>query len=461
MYRPAGYDDSDEDDYDEFGYFCSSYKVTKPNNAFMQTNLTPVEDYDTKLYNAILDGNLEETKNVLKQSEYLRTGGELHQGWPALFYACYQAKPAIVKHLLQEEQIDVNREYNLQTALMIACSSSQPTECVYEVVRLLLDYGAIIGRLDQYGCSPLTFACREGHLEVVKEIVAESSLLSVDNEGNTALFYAVNNNRLEVVKLLLRAGAPTHVVNKQGYTPRQCAANQNYLDIAELFPKEEKSFQIPTEYLCYSSYRNFLHGEKNDDGPPGYYPDLGVMLFGMNSEAKLRAFVEPGLNLFEFLTLTDERLRQLGVKYPIERKRILLGLYDFHLQKWSKASLWTMEKQRVLDCYDVLEALENMLKHLTVIHATLLYTKHLTASFDPNAFYDAKENINLNQQLDGLRSALDGFRSHIEAIHKLSTPKPVLHIMPPIRGKRMYGKMAKIGVFLIAGGLVIYLKLAR
>ncbi|XP_035903123.1 ankyrin repeat, SAM and basic leucine zipper domain-containing protein 1 [Anopheles stephensi] len=460
MYRPAGYDDSDEDDFDEFGYFCSSYRNEKQNNGFMQTNLTPVEDHDTQLYNAILDGDLEQTKRVLKQSEYLRTGGELHHGWPALFYACYEAKPAIARYLLQEEQIDVNREYGLQTALMIACSSSRPSECVYQVVRLLIDYGAIINRLDQYGCSPLMFACREGHLEVVKEIVAESSLLSADNEGNTALFYAVNNNRLEVVKVLLRAGAQTHAVNKQGYTPRQCATNSNYLDIAELFPPEEKPFEIPPKYLCYSDYRNFIHGQQDDD-PPGYYPDLGVMLFGMNSEAKLRAFVEPGLNLFEFLTLTDERLRQLGLKFPIERKRILLGLYDFHLQKWSKNSLWTMEKQRVLDCYDVLEVLENMLKHLTVMHASLLYTKHLTESHDPTAFFNAKQCTKLNQQLLYFRASIDGFRSHIEAIHKLSTPKPVLHIMPPDRGGRIYEKMAKISVCLIAGGLVIYWKLVR
>lgn len=460
MYRPAGYDDSDDDDFDEFGYFCSSYQEKKPNNGFMQTSLAPVEDHDTQLYNAILDGNLEETRRVMKQSEYLRTGGELHQGWPALFYACYQAKSAIVKYLLQEEQVDVNREYNLQTALLIACSSSQASDCVYQVVRLLLNYGAIIGRLDQYGCSPLMFACREGHLEVVNEIVAESSLISADNEGNTALFYAVNNNRLEVVKMLLRAGAPTHAVNKQGYTPRQSAMNHNYLDIAELFPPEEKPFEMPPGYLCYSSYRNFLHGETAND-PPCYYPDLGVMLFGMNSETKIRAFVEPGLNLFEFLTLTDERLRQLGVKYPIERKRILLGLYDFHLRKWSKNSLWTMDKQRVLDSYDVLEALANILKHLTVMHSTLLFTKQLTESHDPKAFSDAKERTKHNQQLDELCATIDDFRRHIAAIHKLSTPKPVLHITPPTRGNRLYEKMAKIGVCLIAGGLVVFLKLVR
>uniref|UniRef100_A0A182MTV6 Uncharacterized protein n=1 Tax=Anopheles culicifacies TaxID=139723 RepID=A0A182MTV6_9DIPT len=347
MYRPAGYDDSDEDEFDEFGYISNSYSEKKINQNAPVVK-TFLEDDDTILYNAILDDNLEETKRIMKQNDFLRSGGELRQGWPALFYACYEAKLTIVKYLVEEEQLDVNREYELQTALMITCSSTQSSECVYQIVKLLLDYGAIIGMMDQYGRSPLMFACREGHLEVVKEIVSESSLLSVDYEGNTALFHAVIHNRLEVVKILLRAGAQTYAVNRQGYTPRQCAINCNYLEIAELFPLETKAFEIPSNYLCYSSYRNFISGIE-DDEPPGYYPDLRPMLFGMNSESKLHIFVESGLNLFEFLTLTDEKLCNLGVKYPIERKRILLGLYDFHRQKWSNNSLWTMEKQRVLE----------------------------------------------------------------------------------------------------------------
>ncbi|XP_052888097.1 ankyrin repeat, SAM and basic leucine zipper domain-containing protein 1 [Anopheles moucheti] len=456
MYRPAGYDDSDDDDIEDFGYFCSSYTEKKDNSVFMAIQ----EDDDTLLYNAVLDDNLEETKRIMKQNEFLRSGGELRQGWPALFYACYEAKLTIVKYLVQEQHIEVNREYDLQTALMIACSSPQASECVYQIVRLLLDYGAIIGMLDQYGRSPLMFACKEGHLDVVKEIVAESSLLSIDNEGNTALIHAVNNNRLEVVKVLLRAGAQTHTVNKQGYTPRQCAMNNNFLDIAELFPPEQKPFEIPSNYLCYSNFRNFIHGIQDED-PPGYYPDLGPMLVGMNSEAKLHLFVEPGLNLFEFLTLTDERLRELGIKFPIERKRILLGLYDFHRQKWSKNSLWTMQKERILDFYDILEALGNMLKHLTIIHASLMYTKQLTAGQDPKAFLSAKQCADLNLQLVELRASVDNLQSHIKIMHKLSIPKPVMLVVPPNKGQRAYVKMMKLGIFLLAGGFLMYRKVMR
>uniref|UniRef100_A0A182PU25 ANK_REP_REGION domain-containing protein n=1 Tax=Anopheles epiroticus TaxID=199890 RepID=A0A182PU25_9DIPT len=457
MYRPAGYDDSDEDEFDELGYFHYSFPKQKQNISFTKDAPPPPEDYDDLLYNAILDGNLEETKCILQKDEYLRKGGTLRQGWPAMFYACFESKLPIVEYLLQEETIDVNRQYNLQTALMIACSSSKPSERVYQVVRLLLDYGAIIGVLDQYGCSPLMFACREGHLNVVKEIVGESSLLSTDNEGNTALFYAVNNNHLEVVKTLLRAGAQTHTVNRQGFNPRQCAVNRNYLDIAELFPPEETPYQMPTKYLCYSDYRNFLHGDQAQD-PPGYFPDLGTMLLGMNSEAKLRLFSEANMNLVEFLTLSDERLKELGMKYPIERKRILLGLYDFHLHKWSRNSLWTMERQRVLDFYDILEALANVLKHVTVMQATLLYTKKLTEIHESDKFGCDKQCYSLKQHLVNLRATVEDFKAHMKDIHKLSAPNPVLHIMPSCNDRSSSDKMLKICCLAI-GGLLLYLKL--
>uniref|UniRef100_A0A182NDE9 ANK_REP_REGION domain-containing protein n=1 Tax=Anopheles dirus TaxID=7168 RepID=A0A182NDE9_9DIPT len=455
MYLPAGYDDSDDDDFDDFGYICSSYPGTKPKPPKLEQ--TPTEDYDALLYNAILDDDLAETKRIIEQDEYFRCGGTLRQGWPALFYACFEAKQDIVEYLVQELQIDVNRQYSLQTALMIACSSTQPTEQVFQVVRLLLDNGAIIGVLDQYGCSPLMFACKEGHLAVVKEIVAESSLLSADNEGNTALFYAVNNNRLDVVKVLLRAGAQTHTVNRQGYTPKQCAMNRNYAEIAELLPAEETPYELPAKYLSYSTFHNFIHGDRVQD-PPGYHPDLGMMLLGMGSESKLPVFAQANMDLFHFLILTDDRLRDLGVKYPIERKRILLGLYDFHLHKWSKNSLWTMPKQSTLDFYDILEALENMLKHLTVMHCSLLYTKALTVNAGSNVMPRVGQDSDLNQNLAELHSKVREFKVHINGIHELSSPKPVLHVTAPNVSSSIHRKMCTLASCVILGGMVVYLK---
>ncbi|XP_053674927.1 ankyrin repeat, SAM and basic leucine zipper domain-containing protein 1 [Anopheles nili] len=456
MYRPAGYDDSDDDDFDDYG-FISSYSgvKTKPNT--LVNMQTPIDDFDTLLYNAVLDGNLEEIKRILKEDEYFRAGEILRQGWPLLFYACFEAKLEVVEYLVQELKMDVNRLYNLQSALMITCSSTHATEQVYPIVRLLLDNGAIIGLLDQYGYSPLMLACKEGHLEVVKEIVGESSLLSADNDGNTALFHAVNNNHYEIVMVLLNAGALTHIVNGQGCTPRQCAINKNYKNIAELFPEEETPYELPSKFLCYKNYRNLIHGD-NEKASPNYCPDIGLMLFGMNSESKLAIFAQANMNLFEFLTLTDEKLQFLNMKYPIERKRILLGLYDFHLQKWSNNSVWTMSKQSILDFYDLLEAFGNILKHLTVMHGSVVFTKTLTSSNGSKAFSHAIQNSTMIESLANFLIKIRDVKSQINTLHKLSSPNPVLYVKPKHKKVNFFSKMVKVSICLMIGSAVCLLK---
>uniref|UniRef100_A0A182J2G2 ANK_REP_REGION domain-containing protein n=1 Tax=Anopheles atroparvus TaxID=41427 RepID=A0A182J2G2_ANOAO len=461
MYRPAGYDDSDEDEFDEFGYISDYIPSSKKtNNWSAAEERTPAEDYDTVLYNAVLDNDLTEVKRVLQVAEHLRSGACLRQGWPAIFYACYEANLAIVQYLVEDVGFDVQRSYNLQTALMIACSSPKPTDLVYPIVLLLLDHGAIIGVLDRYGWSPLMLACKEGHLEVVKEIVGESSLLSVDNDGNTALFHAVKNNRYEIVKVLLRAGSQTNIVNREGYTPKQCAINANYNDIAELLPVEEDYYELPSKYLTYNGYRNFIHGEKEQD-PPDYFPELGALLFGMDSEQNIRFFAQANMNLSDLLLATDDRLREIGIKYPIERKRILLGLYDFHRQPWSNNSLWTFTKSEALDCFDVQESLQNMLRQLTVMHGSLLYTKQLTSDFDAKIFANTMQQSQLLRKLDDLRSMVGSVKARMAAIHKLSSPKPVLHIPKQDTKRRSTRKAFKIGTYLLAGSLAIYLKLRK
>ncbi|XP_058119304.1 ankyrin repeat, SAM and basic leucine zipper domain-containing protein 1 [Anopheles ziemanni] len=455
MFRPAGYDDSEEDEFDEYGYI-SDFKPKKI-NWMTEIQQTTTEDYDALLYDAIMDDNLDETKRVLQLAGDLRAGACLRQGWPALFYACYETKFAIVQYLLAAG-IDVQRSYNLQTALMVACSSPKPTEQVYSIVRLLLENGAIVGVLDRYGWSPLMFACKEGHLEVVKEIIGESSLLSVDNEGNTALFHAVKNNRLEIVKVLLRAGAPTNIVNREGFTPRQCAVTANYMDIADLLPAEEDCYELPAKYMTYKNYRDFIHGETEQDHPE-YSPEIGIMLFGMHSENNIRFVAQANMNLFELLTVTDERLQEIGIKYPIERKRILLGLYDFHRQPWSKNSLWTSSNSDALDCYDVQESLGNMLRQLTVIHGSVLYTKSLTSGYDPEVFAKVLQKSKLLGKLEELRTSIGLLQNQLTEIHKLSSPKPVLHITKQDTKHSISYKALSIGACVFVGSIAICIRL--
>ncbi|XP_049546434.1 ankyrin repeat, SAM and basic leucine zipper domain-containing protein 1 [Anopheles darlingi] len=449
MYLPAGYDDSDDDDeFNEFGFFS---ECPKPKSAAPRA---PPVNYELLLNNAVCDGDLEETKRILNLDSTLRSGGLVAQGWPIIFSACYEAHRDIVEYLLLVEKVDVNQMFGMETALMKACASPKPTELVYPIVRLLLESGAIIDVLDRYGCTPLMFACQQGHLQVVKEIVDESPLITVDRDGNTALFLAVINNHYEIVKVLLRAGAQANIVNRAGFTPRQCAILAGHTELAELFPAEEEPYIVEAKYRNYSGYKDLVDS--------GHHSSIDGLLFGMNSEDMLHFFAKKEVDLFDFLTMTDDRLREVGIKFPIQRKRILLGLYDLHQHRWSKTSLNLQRTKTSIDMYDTLEMLANIHKQIIVLHSTMVYTKELVGrSHNPQSFDDVTKASNLRQELKALQSTVREFQAQLLEYHKLSAPKPILHITAKSNQTIHSKKPLKVCAFLGLLGCVVYLKLRK
>ncbi|XP_058059708.1 ankyrin repeat and SOCS box protein 3 [Anopheles bellator] len=456
-YVPAGFEDSDEDDFDEFGFISNPF----PKKSNEQQK--PEEDYENLLHNALCDGNLEETKRIMQLDAYRqRSGGRMMcGGWPVIFYVCLDANRAILEYLLKEEKVDVNQAHNMETALMKACQSSKPTDEVYPIVRLLLEAGAHIEVMDQYGNTPLMFACQRGHLSVVKEIVDESPLTTVDRDGNTALFLAVMNNHCDVVKELLRAGADYNIVNRKKFTPRQYATFENNMEIVALFPAEEEPYELPTKYLVFSHCRDLVHGD-TEGQPPEYCWEIDGLLFGADSEKLMPFFAKKDLGLFDFLTMTDDRLRDIGIKYPIQRKRILLALYDFHLQPWSNNSLDVLRATGTVDAYDVLEILGNLLKHVTVLHSTLLYTQQLVDGRDgTKVFETVTKASNVQQDIHRFKTLVRLFRAQILKQHKVSSPKPVLQVEPQPKGVKRFSKAYKIGTCLLLLGSIVFFKLKK
>lgn len=98
------------------------------------------------------------------------------------------------------------------------------------------------------------------------------------------------------------------------------------------------------------------------------------MLHGMRVDAEYK-FYQSQTNLPEFLTITDDRLQEIGIVFPYQRKRILLGLLRFHEKAWSKSSLRLPKlKDDILQYFDVFS---NCLKQLIVVKTSLEFiTNH-------------------------------------------------------------------------------------
>ncbi|KAK0631157.1 ankyrin repeat-containing domain protein [Bombardia bombarda] len=134
---------------------------------------------------------------------------------------------------------ETHDEYSL-TALLIACKSGK-AECV----RLLLKAGARVDHKTADGSYALEY-CLQSPSESTEETLealleyGKPNLHDTDSNGNSALHSINENTPLSVVQLLVQHGAPTSIVNKDGYTPLAVAVKASNIAVARYLVKERK-----------------------------------------------------------------------------------------------------------------------------------------------------------------------------------------------------------------------------
>uniref|UniRef100_A0A336LL94 CSON009948 protein n=1 Tax=Culicoides sonorensis TaxID=179676 RepID=A0A336LL94_CULSO len=368
MIRPAGYSDSEEDEYDDFdlGY-------DRPKREPFQPIKSTQDELEETMYRALSDGDLEGLKLVL-ESVNINLDDRFRHGYSLLMYACMEAQAAIVKFLI-EKGATVNMEIESYTPLMMACRSEGDSTSVAQIVKDLLENGAVINQSNIYGDTPLIFACQNGHTEVVKMMIKEASLDSTNNQtGNSAIFYAVEKNCLEIVKMLLEHGASYTIPNRKGYIPKVIADMHGFFDIVALFPKkEEEEYQIPTSYTTIRHYTDLVPGILHKPIAPPYFYRIREILIGLELEILHKPLAKADVSLPQLLTMNETKLEEVGVKLPILQKKLMLGLFKFHSHKWSKKSISSITNESRVDTFHVYSMMAGHLQHLVVLRSSLVF----------------------------------------------------------------------------------------
>lgn len=111
-----------------------------------------------------------------------------------------------------------------------------------EILAAMLDAGNVdYAKRNRYGGNALIPACERGHLETVRLLLSRSEIdvNHVNNLGWTALLEAVilsdgGPRHIEIVKLLLAAGADPNIADRDGVTPLRHARDRRFDAMAAL-----------------------------------------------------------------------------------------------------------------------------------------------------------------------------------------------------------------------------------
>ena len=138
--------------------------------------------------------------------------------------------------------------FKSKTALMWASSQGR-----LETISLLLEADANINDVDVDGVSALMWACgseapehasykhglmvtpNKGHYEVVKKLLQYGAIIDLkDKDGITAIMYASFHGHSRAVEALLNNGADASLRNRAGKTALQLTMNAGFTDTAEI-----------------------------------------------------------------------------------------------------------------------------------------------------------------------------------------------------------------------------------
>ncbi|KAK2866256.1 hypothetical protein Q7C36_002312 [Tachysurus vachellii] len=133
----------------------------------------------------------------------------------ALHRACSQGNVEIVRRLLEAGALIENKDKLDATAVHWACRGGS-----LPVLQLLLDHNGNIHAKDKLQSTPLHVAVRTGHYECAEHLVhCGADVNAKDREGDTPMHDAVRLNRFRFIQLLLLHGANLKLKNYEGKSP--------------------------------------------------------------------------------------------------------------------------------------------------------------------------------------------------------------------------------------------------
>ncbi|MFY8275451.1 ankyrin repeat domain-containing protein [Pseudoalteromonas sp. SSDWG2] len=221
-----------------------------------------------------------------------------------------EAKSALVQGqdyftLLQCLSDESNLTQLLEQALLAHLQSEQAKQ---SMALRFIEQGAKGSLACEQGQTALMLAAKKGFVSVIEALGDEVALDAKDEQGNTAMHYAIDGNSSASLSLLLRMGANFHAKNNNGLTPYRYAVHSHKKAMVRLMEREFgiKELSPDDQYMRIAKV-HVLHA-------------LVVMLLPL----QLFFFFDDGIDFKSELTMVLTLVSILAVFFAVSLKRCAL-----------------------------------------------------------------------------------------------------------------------------------------
>lgn len=192
------------------------------------------------IIDAVETGNVTKVENELKKGVDVNTTNKNKQ---SLLLIATHRNDVRMAELLVRYRANVNQQDQILDSPFLYAGAAGHLE----LIKLFLANGARFDVFNRYNGTALIPACERGHIEVVRTLANTKGfpIDHINRLGWTGLLEAVilgngSKTYVQIVEILIDAGADVGIADKDGLTPLQHAKSRGFTQIAELLAKAAK-----------------------------------------------------------------------------------------------------------------------------------------------------------------------------------------------------------------------------